>query len=475
VDVRDERSRPEVAEEKERLRPAATELLRGLRGGGIPNAVAALEQLSYLLLLIFLDTDPVAKQWRSEFRGAVLRHPWTSLLTLHPDQRFQLYRERLFPALVQRPPLGNQSLAQTMTDAAISFPSTELFDLVVGRLQEVPKRPFACADLLDVCLDEVSATSQVGSPRTPPAVSEALIGLTHPREGDHVLDPAAGSADRLVMLERWRSGAPHGSIVAADADPTMVRLGNLSLLFHGMNNVVLLTNNTLTNPPGPGEHFDVILCQPPFGANVAPSLVDPELQIPHARTEVLFAELTLNRLAPGGRAALVLPANVAYGRGAAQRRLRERLVERGLRAVISLPRGTFQPHTNVETFVVAIGDPSDGVVFIDARDDERGQSDTSVRLLERSASIVDELLDVGLSAMSSDPELAERCFVVTEHALRANDCSLEPTAYRSRHEAAPVEESATALLREIERIEGEIMGHLTQLAPRIARHRSVDA
>jgi type I restriction enzyme M protein len=474
--VRDDRSRPEVAKEKERLRPVAVEILRDIRGGGLQNAAAALEQLSYLLLLVFLDTDPMGEQRRSELRTDALRHPWAMLLSTPREQRFGLYRNELFPALVQDPPLANEALARTMADAAISFPNAELFDLVVGRLQGLfPVRPFFCADLLDVCLDEVSVTSQVGSPRTPSAVSEALIGLTHPREGDHVLDPAAGSADRLVMLERWRSGAPHGSIDAADADPTMVRLGNLSLVFHGMDNVKLSTNNILTNPPSRDQHFDVILCQPPFGAPVAPSLVDPEFQIPHARTEVLFAELTLNRMAPGGRAVLVLPANVAYSRGAAQRRLRERLVERGLRAVISLPRGTFQPHTNVETFIVAIGDPSDGVVFIDARDDERGQSDTSVWLLEHSADIVDELLDVGLGPVSSDPKLAERCFVVTKHELRENDCSLDPAAYRSRHEAAPVEESATTLFREIERIEGEIMDHLVQLAPQIERHRNVDA
>ncbi len=455
----DIRSDMELQHAKERMRPVVVDLLHALRGGGLPNPMAALEQLSFLLLLLHLDP-----------------RTWKQLIESTSASRFEMVRRRPFPTLFRQPRAAGDASREAMRDATFAFPSAQLLDFVVHRLDTLPLSEYRCADLLDMALDEVSATSSVGSPRTPPAVSDCMITLTEPQVGDFILDPAAGAGDRMLsVIRRTGANSPRNErarIRGVDLDATIVRLGVMSLIFHGIEDPDIYTRNVLADPPDSAEKFDVILCQPPFGNRIDPSMLAREFRdIPHARSEVLFAELTLNRLAPSGRAAIVLPANMAFSKGVAPMQLRQRLLKR-LRAVITLPQGTFQPHTNVETFIVAVGPSTDCAVFIDARDAERGQTLQSQEILSRSGAIVDDLLDQGLPIEDLPTDYRDRVFVVGKNEIRDNGYSFLSSTYRPNHEMVDVTDSPQLLFREIERAESEIAHHLVELGKRLAERPS---
>jgi type I restriction enzyme M protein len=448
MDMRDER---EQEGSKAELRPAAIDLMRDLRGGGLPNPVAALEQLALLLTTLYLS------------REALVTHldPWAELVATSPRSRLEALRLRI-PEYVAAT-IGPLVSPETMRDAVPSFPSAELLDVVVRRLDGLRWREYLCADLLDVCLDEVSVSSIVGSPRTPAAVSACLVGLTAPREGERVLDPAVGSAERLLAVARSaaRDGQMLGRVLGIDSDAAMVRLGVLSLAFHGVKEVAIDVVNTFAI----GDElprFDAVLCQPPFGLRVDPAMLDEELrELARARSEVLFAERSLSILSPYGRAAIVLPANVAYSRGAAPTTLRRRLVEAGLRAVITLPGGTFQPHTSVETIIVSTGPQSTGTaVFVDA-------TEPGGDLLRRSPAIVDDLRHGNIEPDELEHTTEGRCFVVPYDTIAKNGYSLQASTYRPRRAAPAVTESPLALLREIEAAEQAISTRLDELRRRL--------
>jgi type I restriction enzyme M protein len=449
----------EMRKAKAWVRPDVVGLLHALRGGGLPNPMAALEQLSFLLLLLYLNPHS---------------HHWSELVTCPGESRVELLRGRLFPDVIRRPRVGGPALEEAMRDATFAFPSPELLDLVVQRLDALPPGEFMCADLLDAALDEVSATSSVGSPRTPPSVSACMIALTVPRTGELVIDPAAGAGDRLLSLIRYGSAAPGRigpRVRGVDLDATMVRLGTMSLTFHGVEAPDLYTRNVLADPPDSAEGFDAILCQPPFGNRIDPSMLAEELRdLPNTRSEALFAELTLKLLKPGGRAAIVLPRSVTHSTAAAP--LRRRMLER-LRAVIALPQGTFQPHTNVETFIVALGPSTSHVVFIDARDAERGQTEQSMELLRRSGAIVGDLLDEDPRVEQQLPvEDRGRVFMVSKDEIRNRDFSLQASTYRPLHERSRTTDGPLPLLREIQQAEEEIMRRLDDLGQRLTERLS---
>ena len=361
-----------------------------------------------------------------------------------------------------------------MHGTTLAFPSPELLDVVLERLDQLPDGPYVCADLLDEALDEVSASSVVGSPRTPSRVSECMLGLTAPRPGELVFDPAAGAGDRLLAAIRWTAG--DSSQMAArvegfELDATMMRLGIMSLVFHGVAEPRLYARNALFDPPEINTDFDVILCQPPFGNRIARSMLAPEFQdLPSVRSELLFAELVLSRLANHGRAVIVLPANAAFGRAALP--LRQRLLEQ-LRAVVTLPQGTFAPHTNVETFLLAIGgNPVQHVVFLDGRESQSEHGAHELDILRRSGAIVDDLLYEGLPVEDLYPEDRTRVLVVSKEQIREHDFSLLPTTYRPEERTVAVEDSPLMLLREIQAAQSEIDQYLLELGTRLARRSS---
>jgi type I restriction enzyme M protein len=451
----DFRSDTELQDAKARMRPVAVELLHALRGGGIPNPMAALEQLSLLLLLLHLGPAQ-----------------WSQLSRAPSAIRSAVLRDRIFPELLRRTSVGGQPMREAMQEATVTFLSPELLDLIVRRLEAVPQSEYRCADLLDAALDEVSATSSVGSPRTPIAVSDCMTALTEPRAGDLIFDPAAGAGDRLLsILRRPSSSRRHAEatrVQGVDPDATMVRLGVMSLVFHGVEEPDLRTRNVLIDPPDTAERFDVILCQPPFGNRIDASLLAGELRdLPPARSEVLFAELTLKRLAASGRAAIVLPAGLASSQSAGPLRFRRRLLER-LRAVIWLPRGTFQPHANVETFIVAVGPPTSHVVFIDTRGLDPERQLETPDILSRSGAIVSDLLDGGLPVEGLLTEDRSRVFVVAKDEIRDNGLSLLPTTYQPPVDNSTVTDDPLDLFHEIEQTEVSIARHLAELGQRLA-------
>jgi type I restriction enzyme M protein len=433
----------------------AAELLHILRGGGLSNPMSALEQLSFLLLLRYTSGAAWSMLCHSANRDSVLLEP------------------RVTRAL-ERPRVGGRALRHAMHGATFAFPSLGLLDVVMDRLNQLPDGPYVCADLLDAALDEVSASSSVGSPRTPSRVSECMLGLAGLRPGDFVFDPAAGAGDRLFAA--IRSIARHSSpttptVEGFELDATMTRLGVMSLLFHGISEPELYARNALSDPPEINKDFDVILCQPPFGNRIARSMLTPELKdLPNARSELLFAELVLSRLAPNGRAAIILPANAAFARTALP--LRRRLLER-LRAVVALPRGTFAPHTNVETLLVAVGgSTTERVVFLDGRESESEQDARELGILRRSGAIVDDLLYEGLPVEDLYPEDRARVLVVSKEEISERDFSLASSTYRPEDRAVAVQDSPLTLLSEIEAAQGQIDRHLIELGKRLAERSS---
>jgi type I restriction enzyme M protein len=287
---------------------------------------------------------------------------------------------------------------------------------------------------------------EIGQFFTPRSIVEFMVRMVEPREGEVICDPASGSggflirffdivrqqiladADRLYRefaeeLDRdgkRRSEAKRAELLAkrydeiqgtidqrqrgsriwklsnvceygTDANDRMARTSKMNMILHGDGHGGVHHHNGFVNVNGVfEERFDVILTNPPFGANVESSdvltddqaTVDPDLDrryrheygdaYKHARarveaakgkpiaalfelpkrggdgaklgkvkTEILFIERCLALLKPGGRLGIVLPEGIfnnpslAYVREFCEDRAR-------ILAVVSLPQETFQ-------------------------------------------------------------------------------------------------------------------------------------
>ena len=97
---------------------------------------------------------------------------------------------------------------------------------------------------------------------------------------------------------------------------------------------------------------DVILANPPFSGTVSEGRAET-FSIRTRKTELLFLELMMDRLAPGGRAGVVMPWGVLTSTASAAVAIRKRLLtESRLEAVVEFPSGVFRPYTGVRTAIL---------------------------------------------------------------------------------------------------------------------------
>ncbi|MBW4642996.1 MAG: N-6 DNA methylase [Goleter apudmare HA4340-LM2] len=141
-----------------------------------------------------------------------------------------------------------------------------------------------------------------------------------------------------------------------DFDNTMLRIGSMNMLLHGVENPVVRYKDSLAEEhSGDEEAYTLVLANPPFAGSLDYENTAKDLQaiVKTKKTELLFVALFLRLLKPGGRAAVIVPDGVLFGSSKAHKELRRLLVEeQKLDAVISLPGGVFKPYAGVSTAIL---------------------------------------------------------------------------------------------------------------------------
>ena len=141
-----------------------------------------------------------------------------------------------------------------------------------------------------------------------------------------------------------------------DFDNTMLRIGSMNMLLHGVENPDIRYRDSLAQEHGgEEEEYTLVLANPPFAGSLDYENTAKDLLqiVKTKKTELLFLALFLRLLKPGGRAAVIVPDGVLFGSSKAHKELRRILVEdQKLDAVVSLPGGVFKPYAGVSTAIL---------------------------------------------------------------------------------------------------------------------------
>jgi type I restriction enzyme M protein len=225
-------------------------------------------------------------------------------------------------------------------------------------------------DLYEYMLGKIAAAGQNGQFRTPRHIIELMVELVAPQPGDIICDPACGTAGFLVAAGEYiRRHHPnvlrdaglskkfhHQLFHGFDFDNTMLRIGSMNMLLHGVENPDIRYRDSLAQDhAGEEGKYTLVLANPPFAGSLDYENCAKDLQqiVKTKKTELLFLALFLRLLKTGGRAAVIVPDGVLFGSSNAHKTLRKILVEeRKLDAVISLPGGVFKPYAGVSTAIL---------------------------------------------------------------------------------------------------------------------------
>jgi len=283
---------------------------------------------------------------------------------------FSVVSDHVFPFLRT---LGgdNSTYAHHMKDARFTIPPPALLSKVVDLLDGVPmEERDTKGDLYEYMLGKIASAGQNGQCRTPRHIIQLMVEMTAPGPSDVICDPASGTCGFLVAAgeylrghhpEIFRDGklkrhfhekAFHGF----DFDNTMLRIGSMNMLLHGVENPDIRYRDSLSQDhAGDEESYTLVLANPPFAGSLDYENTAKDLLqiVKTKKTELLFLALFLRLLKPGGRAAVIVPDGVLFGSSNAHKTLRQILVEeQKLDAVISLPGGVFKPYAGVSTAIL---------------------------------------------------------------------------------------------------------------------------
>lgn len=241
-------------------------------------------------------------------------------------------------------------------------------------------------DVYEFLLSEIATAGKNGQFRTPRHIIKLMADLVQPQLGHKIADPACGSGGFLLGAYQYivtelakkagaqdlkpdEDGFTRTSVAAAltekaqailssslwgyDIDQTMVRLGLMNLMMHGIDEPHIDYKDTLSKSYTEEAEYDIVMANPPFTGSIDKGDINENLTLGTTKTELLFVENIYRLLKTGGTACVIVPQGVLFGSGGAFKTLRQMLVERcDLKAVITLPSGVFKPYAGVSTAIL---------------------------------------------------------------------------------------------------------------------------
>lgn len=483
--------------------------------GGIANPLNAMEQISYFLYMRRLtetdnkamgDADWLDQEYTSIYEG----HEdcrWDHFKHLDGEKMLAHVRDIVFPWLKSERASEGDLFAQAMKDAFLLIPKGSLMVEMVStidRIYELIEKQVADGqsftdiqgDIYEEFLSEIASAGKNGQFRTPRHIIQMMAVLLKPQLGEVMCDPAGGSAgfllaaynqvlaantsDSLCTTDRF--GIVHGtkgdqitsdkhwdilrnkSFFGYDFDTTMVRIGVMNLMIHGLNNPQFKYKDTMSKAFNEFNKYDIVLANPPFKGSIDKGDIWAESRLSTTKTELLFIDRIMQLLKPGGRAAVIVPDGVLFGSSKAHKAIRKILIEEcGLKAMISLPSGVFKPYAGVSTGIIVFtkGDTTDKVWFYDMQadgfslDDKRDAVDECdiPDLLERWANL----------DPSGENDRTSKSFFVERDEIVGNDFDLSLNRYKEIVYEPIAYDPPLVIIKQLKELEAKIMSDLDEL------------
>jgi len=315
---------------------------------------------------------------------------------------------------------------------------------------------------------------------TPPEVSELISRLVDPKEGDEICDPTCGSGSLLMkcgnQVKTRFNGSKRYALFGQEAIGSTWALAKMNMFLHGEDNHRIEWGDTLRNPKllegeGKLKHFDVIVANPPFSLDKwghESAEYDPYGRFrrgvpPKTKGDYAFILHMIETMKPGsGRMGVVVPHGVLF-RGAAEGKIRQKLIEENLLdAVIGLPEKLFYGTGIPAAILIFKKNKADNnVLFIDASREYKDGKNQNF--------LAEEQLSKIMKTYQARESVDKYAYLAVPEEIKENDFNLNIPRYVDTFEEEE-EIDLNAVLKEREQLkvqlaglEVEMVGYLKEL------------
>lgn len=460
---------------------------------GNANPLTNIEQLTYLLFMKDLDRVELGRENDAEFLGIPYEgifpkdkpeYRWSTFKNLGDAQEvYRLMSQEIFPFIKNlKGDTDDTAFSRYMRDAIFQINKPATLQKAIAALDELPTDIKDIGDIYEYLLSKLSQAGANGQFRTPRHIIDMMVELMQPTIKDIISDPAMGSAGFLVSASRyldrrkeeWQTNIDsvkhfhntmfHGN----DTDTTMLRLGAMNMMLHGVENPQISYLDSLSQDNEEADKYTLVLANPPFKGSLDYDSTSGDLlaTIKTKKTELLFLALFLRTLKPGGRAAVIVPDGVLFGSSKAHKRIRQEIVEHHkLDAVISMPSGVFKPYAGVSTAILIFTKTGNGgtdkVWFYDMKADGLSLDDKRQPINEND--IPDIIQRFHQLEKEADRNRTDQSFFVPVDEIKENDFDLSINKYKEIKYEKVEYEPTEVILKKINDLEKEIQAGLAEL------------
>ncbi len=332
------------------------------------------EQLTYLLFLKMADERTQAPYNQASMMPE--KWGWQKLLKKDGDELFDHYRHTLEALGDEKGMLGlifNKSQSKFQDPAKLRRLIVDLIDKPGGPSN--PEQTWSAmsadvkGDAYEGLLEKNAQDTKSGAGQyfTPRGLIAAMVEVVNPQPGETICDPACGTGGFLLAAHEYLIKDPNltrdqkkklkdGTFSGIELVQSVARLCAMNLLLHGIGSQesepVKVVDSLAADP---GDRFDIVLANPPFGKKGAFTIVGEDGKVSKEKEsyerddfwattsnkQLNFVQHIKTLLAINGRAAVVVPDNVLFEGGAGETIRRKLLHECDVHTLLRLPTGLF--------------------------------------------------------------------------------------------------------------------------------------
>jgi type I restriction enzyme M protein len=463
--------------------------------GGLSNPITVIEQMTFLLFIRRLDDIHTQREQKATFLKKKIENPiytleqnelrWSFFKNSDPNVMFKLFtKEHGVFDFLKNMGATDSAFSSYMKGATFMMPTPRLLAQVVDMLSEINMDDRDTkGDVYEYLLSKIASAGQNGQFRTPRHIINMMVKMMRPSLEDTVCDPSAGTAGFLVATgEYLRETYPKELLkpkeqdhfqnklfMGMEFDPTMIRIGAMNLMLHGIEQPNLIAVDALSEANNSfTEKASIVLANPPFKGSLDREAVDPKLLniVDSKKTELLFIGLIIKGLKLGGRAAVIVPDGVLFGNSNAHQIIRKKLIDdQKLEAIISMPSGVFKPYAGVSTGVLIFTKTDSGgtdhVWFYDMTADGLSLDDKRNPIQDNDIPDILKRWD-NLKAESKRGR-TDKSFMVPVKEIRDNNYDLSINRYKEVIYEQKEYEQPSVIISQIEQLDEERLELLQEL------------
>lgn len=461
--------------------------------GGITNPLDVIEQFTYLLFIKQLDDVETTNENEANFLGVPFesmfpddcqQYRWSKFKNLgSAEEMYDIVLNGVFPFIKNLHQDGDSAYSKYMGDAIFKIPTASMLTKIVDGIDGLELgEADSKGDLYEYLLSKVATAGTNGQFRTPRHIIKMMVDLVQPQPEDTIIDPAMGSAgfliesqaylreyhEKMFLNAKLREHFNNNMFYGNDMDRTMLRIGAMNMLLHGVDNPNISYRDSLSEQNTDVEKYSLVLANPPFKGSLDYDAVSADLLkvTKTKKTELLFLALFLRILKKGGRAAVIVPDGVLFGSSKAHKQIRKEIVDNNkLEAVISMPSGVFKPYAGVSTAILVFTKTGNGgtdqVWFYDMKADGYSLDDKRQEVAEND--IPDIVTRFANLEGEKERKRTEQSFFVPVEEIVENAYDLSINKYKEIVYEKVEYDPTDVIMARIENLEKEIHVEMQEL------------